>query len=64
MGRYDVFWLSVAPRVQLPDGEPCFPGVPARSPQEILAAHGLKPGEAQLLDRAADVSVRPWRRAA
>ena len=63
MGRYDVFWLSVAPRVQLPDGEPCFPGVPARSPQEILAAHGLKPCEAQLLDRTADVSVTPWRRA-
>ena len=39
-----------------------FPGVPARSPQEILAAHGLKPCEAQLLDRTADVSVTPWRR--
>jgi dihydrofolate reductase len=46
MDRYDTFWLSQAPHVRLPGGEPCFPGVPARSPQQILAAHGLKPGEA------------------
>jgi len=62
MDSYDTFWLSQAPRVRLPGGEPCFPGVPARSPQAILAAHGLKAGEAQLLDSANDVSVTPWRR--
>ena len=62
MDRYDSFWLSQAPRVRLPDGEPCFPGVPARSPQQILAAHGLKAGEARILDSADDVSVTPWRR--
>jgi len=62
MDRYDTFWLSVARRVRLPDGEPCFPGVNARSPQEILAAHGLTPGEPQLLDPANDVSVTPWLR--
>jgi hypothetical protein len=62
--RYDVFWLSQAPRVRLPDGEPCFPGVPQRSPQEILAAHGLSAGPPQMLDAAADVSVTPWRRSA
>jgi len=28
MDRYDTFWLSVAPKVRLPGGEPCFPGVP------------------------------------
>ena len=64
MDRYDTFWLSQAPRVRLPGGEPCFPGVPAQSPQQILAAHGLKPGEAQILDSGDDVSVTPWRRAA
>ena len=64
MDRYDTFWLSQAPRVRLPDGEPCFPGVPERSPQEILAAHGLKAGEAQILDAANNVSVTPWRRVA
>ena len=62
MDRYDTFWLSQAPRVRLPDGEPCFPGVPAQSPQAILAAHRLQAGEARILDSADDVSVTPWRR--
>ena len=62
MDRYDVFWLSVAPHVRLPGGEPCFPGVPARSPQDILAGHGLRAGEVQMLDAAHDVTVTPWRR--
>jgi dihydrofolate reductase len=64
MDRYDTFWLSQAPLVRLPGGEPCFPGVPGRSPQQILAAHGLKAGEARILDAAGHVSVTPWRRAA
>ena len=62
MDRYDTFWLSLAPHVRLPGGEPCFPGVPQRSPQQILAAHGLKAGEARVLDPKDDVSVTPWRR--
>ena len=62
MDRYDTFWLSEAPRVRLPGGEPCFPGVPHQSPQQILAAHGLLAGEARLLDPAHEVSVTPWRR--
>jgi dihydrofolate reductase len=62
MDRYDTFWLSQAPRVRLPGGEPCFPGVPARSPQDVLAAHGLRAGDAQMLDIDDGVSVTPWRR--
>jgi dihydrofolate reductase len=62
MDRYDTFFLSQAPHVRLPDGEPCFPGVPARSPQQILAAHGLKAGEPRILDPSAGVTVTPWRR--
>jgi hypothetical protein len=62
MDRYDTFWLSQAPHVRLPGGEPCFPGVPAQSPQDILTAHGLRAGDAQILDTANDVSVTPWRR--
>ena len=62
LDRYDTFWLSLAPRVRLPGGEPCFPGVPEHSPQEILATHGLKAGESQILDVADAVSVTPWRR--
>ena len=26
MDRYDTFWLSLAPKVRLPGGAPCFPG--------------------------------------
>jgi hypothetical protein len=64
MDRYHTFWLSQAARVRLPAGQPCFPGVPALSPQEVLAAHGLRAGDAQILDVADAVSVTPWRRAA
>jgi hypothetical protein len=62
LDRYDTFWLSQAPHVRLPGGQACFPGVPERSPQDILAAHGLKAGAAQILDAAHDVSVTPWQR--
>jgi hypothetical protein len=62
MDRYDTFWLSQAPHLRMPNGEPCFPGVPQHSPQEILATHGLRAGEAEILDPAHDVSVTPWRR--
>lgn len=61
--RYDTFWLSEAPHVLLPGGQPCFPGVPAQSPQQLLAAHGLAPTERIVLDAAHDVGVTPWRRA-
>jgi hypothetical protein len=60
MSRYDTFWLSVAPKVRLPGGEPCFPGVPAQTPEQILASHGLKPGTAEMLDPDHGVSVTPW----
>ena len=63
MDRYDTFWLSLAPRVRLPGGEPVFSDVPRRSPQEILAAHGLEAGESKTLDVAEGVTVTPWRRA-
>ena len=59
---YDVFWLSQAARVHVPDGQGCFPGVPAQSPQQILASHGLVASEVQVLDDAHDVRVTAWRR--
>ncbi|WP_038972940.1 dihydrofolate reductase [Bradyrhizobium genomosp. III] len=62
MGRYDTFWLSEAPHVRLPGGEGCFVGVPARTPQEVLASHGMKPDAPYLLDAAHEVTVTPWRR--
>jgi dihydrofolate reductase len=59
---YDTFWLSQAPRVRLPGGEGCFPGVPEHAPQDILTAHGLAAGEPLMLDAKEGVSVTPWRR--
>jgi hypothetical protein len=61
--RYDTFWLSQALQVRIPDGEPCFPGVPERTPPQLLAAHGLHAAEMRILDAAHEVSVTAWRRA-
>jgi hypothetical protein len=61
LGRYDTFWLSRAPRVTIPGGLGVFPGVPARSPDEILAISGLQPQEQRLLDQDAGVTVTAWR---
>lgn len=60
--RYDTFWLSLAPRVRLPGGVPVFHGVPEKSPQDILAGHGLRADAPVMLDEAAGVSVTAWRR--
>ena len=57
--RIDVFWLSQAPHVRLPGGEGCFPGVPERSPQDILSSHGLQTGEVQILDPRMKSQLRP-----
>jgi dihydrofolate reductase len=62
MERYDTFWLSQAPKVRLPGGEPVFSGVPRQTPQQVLARHDLTPGESQVLDEANEVTVTPWRR--
>ena len=62
MDRYDTFWLSEAPKVRVPGGEPVFPGVPRLTPRQILAQHELKPGESRILDEANGVTVTPWRR--
>ena len=63
MDRYDTFWLSQAPRVKLPGGEACFPGVPTLTPEQVLASHGLKAGASEVLDASDAVTVTPWRRA-
>jgi len=63
LDRYDVFYLSRAPGVRLPGGRPVFPGVPARTPEQVLAGHALVAGERQVLDAAKDLAVVSWRRA-
>ncbi len=60
--RYDVFHLTRAANVRLPDGRPVFPGVPAQNPEQILAAHGLKPVATRALDAAAGLMLTTWRR--
>ncbi len=62
LDRYDVFHLSRAPGVRLPGGRPVFPEVPARTPEDVLASHGLHRGERQVLDRAIGLAVVSWRR--
>ena len=60
--RYDVFHLTRAPGVRLPDGRPVFPQVPQQSPEQVLADHGLAPRPPQMLDAASGVSVVSWQR--
>ncbi len=60
--RFDTFFLSQAPKVTLPGGRGCFPGVPEKTPQAILAAHGLVAGPARVLDAKHEVQVTPWMR--
>ena len=57
---YDAFHLTRAHRARLPGGRPVFPGVPGRTPEEMLAGHGLKPGPTEVLDAAADVTMVTW----
>ena len=46
----------------IPGGMGGFPGVPQHSPQDILAAHGLKADETRVLDADNRVDVTAWRR--
>jgi dihydrofolate reductase len=62
LDRYDVFFLSRAPGVWLPNGRPVFPGVPDRSPEEIMASHGLRAAQKQILDEVQGIAVTAWRR--
>jgi dihydrofolate reductase len=46
---FAAFHLSRADKLVLPGGRPVFPEVPAKTPQELLTEHGLKPGPLQCL---------------
>jgi dihydrofolate reductase len=60
--RYDIFHLSRRPGLRLPGGRAVFPGVPERTPEQILSAHGLVPGPQRMLDDATGARVTEWRR--
>ncbi|MGH6770567.1 MAG: dihydrofolate reductase family protein [Xanthobacteraceae bacterium] len=60
---YDAFHLSRVANVRLPGGRPVFPEIgPDRTPEAVLADHGLKPGLMRMLDEAAGVTLVSWRR--
>jgi hypothetical protein len=59
---FDVFHLSVAAEARLPGGRPVFPGVPAETPQALLARHGLRPDPSVVLDEAAELTLTSFRR--
>ena len=63
LDRYDIFYLSRAPGVRLPGGRPVFPEVPSRTPEQVLASHGLEHRQRQVLDPAKGLAVVSWRRA-
>jgi dihydrofolate reductase len=57
---YDAFHLTRANRARLPGGRPVFPGVPQRTPEDLLASHGLRPGPTQMLDPEMDATLVTW----
>jgi dihydrofolate reductase len=59
---FDAFHLSRAGKLVLPGGRAVFPEVPAKTPEQLLSAHGLNPGPMQVLDAKADVTLVSWRR--
>jgi hypothetical protein len=62
LDRYDAFYLSRAPNVQLPGGRPVFHAVPQQTPEQVLAEHGLIPGPKQVLDAAKTLTMVSWHR--
>lgn len=61
LDRYDAFYLTRIAGVRLPGGRPVFREVPQKTPEEVLAAHGLVRG-ADVLS-AKDLTIAAWKRA-
>ena len=60
---YDRFHLSRAPHVRLPGGRPVFSELgTGRTPEQVLAAHGLKPGAQHVFDSTLGVTMVTWSR--
>lgn len=62
MDRFDTFWLSQAHNLTIAGGIGGFLEVPARSPQDVLASHGLSAAKTRVLDAAKAVDVTAWQR--
>jgi hypothetical protein len=61
LDQYDIFHLSHARGVRLPGGRPIFPQVPAQSPEQVLASHGMERGPLVFADK--ELEIVTWRRA-
>jgi dihydrofolate reductase len=60
---YAVFHLTRVAHVRLPEGRPIFRALtPDRTPEDVLAGHGLRAGETNVLDPTAGVTLVSWRR--
>jgi dihydrofolate reductase len=57
---FDAFHLSRAGKVRLPRGRPVFLEVPALTPEQVLASHGLQSGPVQVLDAEAEATLVTW----
>jgi hypothetical protein len=62
LDRYDLFYLTRGPKIRLPGGRPVFPGVPSRTPEDVLASHGLSQGRKRPLDAERGLVLETWRR--
>jgi dihydrofolate reductase len=62
LDRYDTFFLTRAPGVQIPGGRGVFPEVPALSPEDVLAKHGLTMASRRLLDAKHGLELMTWSR--
>ncbi len=60
---FDEFHLAKVAGARIPDGIPLFSGLrDGGSAETILRAHGLEPGDTEMLDPEAGVSLTVWRR--
>jgi dihydrofolate reductase len=59
---YDVFYLSRVANVRLPGGLPIFGDVPLRTPEAVLAAHGLDRPRHELVGPGKGLTITGWRR--
>jgi dihydrofolate reductase len=58
---YDAFHLTRVAQARLPGGRPVFRGLStSRTPEDILAGHGLRPGATQVLDPATGATLVTW----
>jgi hypothetical protein len=48
--------------LRLPGGRPVFPEVPAQTPEQLMAAHGLALRQRRVLDPANALSLEDWLR--